>query len=399
MVDESRDCGKHEQISVCVRYVCEGVLKEDFFNFVRAEGLDANSIMNKLKEVLAVMGVCVRDLMIAQCYDGASTMSGCTGGVQALMRQEVCPMALYVHCWAHRLNLVVVACCQDLDKAVSFFDNIQQLYTFFSSTVRHDFFEKTQEVLGKYRGRHRELKALSTTRWCCQSEACSAVAITLGPIIAAVEHFAQDRSADRRVAAQSIVSFIDTDFVICLQLFRKVLTLASYSANYLQDKQMDIGIAIEHIDTLRMSLSKTDLFDEIWDTAKALVDEHEIPQPLEKRRRSCRYDTGNAKVWDKSDYKEKLYEPVISLFIAELDRRFSKESSSVLIAMSALVPTSKDFLSIQVFSPFANHYGLNEELLKCEFTVFSNQYWKKNPQLNTMLDVINFIEPHKVVYI
>ena len=96
---------------------------------------------------------------------------------------------------------------------------------------------------------------------------------------------------------------------------------------------------------------------------------------------------------------QKLYEPVISLFIAELDRRFSKESSSVLIAMSALVPTSKDFLSIQVFSSFANHYGLNEELLKCEFTVFSNQYWKKNPQLNTMLDVINFIEPHKVVYI
>ena len=162
---------------------------------------------------------------------------------------------------------------------------------------------------------------------------------------------------------------------------------------------MDIGIAIEHIDTLRMSLSKTDLFDEIWDTAKALVDEHDIPQPLEKRRRSCRYDTDNAKVWNRSDYKEKLYEPVISLFIAELDRRFSKESSSVLIAMSALVPISKDFLSIQVFSPFANHYGLNEELLKCEFTVFSNQYWKKNPQLNTMLDVINFIEPHKVVYI
>ena len=56
---------------------------------------------------------------------------------------------------------------------------------------------------------NRELKALSTTRWCCQSEACSAVAITFGPIIAAVKHLAQDRSADRRVAALSIVSFID----------------------------------------------------------------------------------------------------------------------------------------------------------------------------------------------
>ena len=42
LVDESRDCGKDEEIYVCVRYVCEGLLNEDFF---------ANYIMNKLKEV------------------------------------------------------------------------------------------------------------------------------------------------------------------------------------------------------------------------------------------------------------------------------------------------------------------------------------------------------------
>ena len=32
-----------------------------------------------------------------------------------------------------------------------------------------------------------------------------------------------------------------------------------------------------------MSLRRTDFFEEIWDTAKALVDEHKIPQPPEKR--------------------------------------------------------------------------------------------------------------------
>ena len=68
------------------------------------------------------------------------------------------------------------------------------------------------------------------------------MAITLGLIVAAVEHFAQDTSADRRVSAQSIVSFIGKDFVIHLQLFRKVLTLSLYSANYLQDKHIDISL-------------------------------------------------------------------------------------------------------------------------------------------------------------
>ena len=74
------------------------------------------------------------------------------------------------------------------------------------------------------------------------------MALTLGPIIVAAEHLAQDYNTDKRAAAQAIVSLIDADFVICLQLFRKVLTHTLYSANYLQHKQVDMGIAVDHID-------------------------------------------------------------------------------------------------------------------------------------------------------
>ena len=41
-----------------------------------------------------------------QTYDGASVMSGHLNGVQALIRQEY-PFAYFVHCAAHRLNLVL----------------------------------------------------------------------------------------------------------------------------------------------------------------------------------------------------------------------------------------------------------------------------------------------------
>ncbi|KAI6657109.1 hypothetical protein LOD99_15895 [Oopsacas minuta] len=90
--------------------------------------------------------------------------------------------------------------------------------------------------------------------------------------------------------------FIDTDFVVCLQLFRKVLTQTSYSADYMQDKHMAISIAVNHIDALKISLSGEDILDEIWDTAKALLDEHAIPQPIEKHRRVCRDDAVNSRV-------------------------------------------------------------------------------------------------------
>lgn len=54
--------------------------------------------------------------IIGQSYDGANFMSGFMRGAQAKLR-EVYPQAknaIYVHCMAHRLNLVVVDMCKHL---------------------------------------------------------------------------------------------------------------------------------------------------------------------------------------------------------------------------------------------------------------------------------------------
>ena len=45
--------------------------------------------------------------MVSQGYDGAAVMSGCVSGVQKRIRDLV-PQAIYVHCHAHCLNLVLV---------------------------------------------------------------------------------------------------------------------------------------------------------------------------------------------------------------------------------------------------------------------------------------------------
>ena len=98
MCDECKDIGKDEQLSVCIRYVAEGTVHEDFYNFVRAEGLDARPVLATLKNVLRGMEVDTASHLVAQCYDGASVMAGRLNGLQALMRQEVCPMGINVHC-------------------------------------------------------------------------------------------------------------------------------------------------------------------------------------------------------------------------------------------------------------------------------------------------------------
>ena len=116
--------------------VWEGIKYEDVFNFLRAEGWYVNSIMKNPFDFLAVMWVSLRDHMVAQCYFGASTMSGLLRGLQALMSDIVCPMVLYMHCWAYRVKIYVIF--------LKF-----QLPALFSCFSSHDFYENTLNDMGK----------------------------------------------------------------------------------------------------------------------------------------------------------------------------------------------------------------------------------------------------------
>ena len=44
--------------------------------------------------------------MVGQSYDGASAMSRCVNGVQTRILEKA-PLAIYVHCTSHFLNLVL----------------------------------------------------------------------------------------------------------------------------------------------------------------------------------------------------------------------------------------------------------------------------------------------------
>ena len=77
-----------------------------------------------------------------QGYDGCSTMSGCYSGVQARVR-DICESAYFVHCYAHRLNLVIVDTCSKNIIIRNFSGVVQSLYAFIEgSTKRHATFKE-----------------------------------------------------------------------------------------------------------------------------------------------------------------------------------------------------------------------------------------------------------------
>ena len=73
-------------------------------------------------------------------------MSGCCSGVQQRFTQ-VSPSAVYIHCYAHRLNLALVDCVKGNKFAGDFFCLIEALYVYISTSKTHSVFIAKQKEL------------------------------------------------------------------------------------------------------------------------------------------------------------------------------------------------------------------------------------------------------------
>ncbi|XP_030750179.1 zinc finger MYM-type protein 1-like [Sitophilus oryzae] len=106
ILDETTDISNTSQLSKIVRYVTkQGQIKERFLGFVDVSMQRTALALNEI--VLST----IEDLdcglkLVGQSYDGAAVMAGQLGGLQAKVK-ETYPSALFVHCMAHRLNLVM----------------------------------------------------------------------------------------------------------------------------------------------------------------------------------------------------------------------------------------------------------------------------------------------------
>jgi len=129
MADEARSF-RDEQLAFCIRCAVDLDVRERFVMFVDcSECRDANGITRLLMETADKAGL--GDVsIVAQAYDGASVMSGKDNGVQKQIR-DIHPAAIYIHCMAHKLNLVIVASCMTTRHIVTFFSNLQSLYVCF----------------------------------------------------------------------------------------------------------------------------------------------------------------------------------------------------------------------------------------------------------------------------
>ncbi len=147
IADEVTDVSNKEQLSICLRYVHGRTVKEVFVCYRSVERITGKSLADTILSWLYTVGLSPLD-MRGQCYDGASNMSGARSGCSTLVRQQA-PMATYVHCAAHRLNLAVVSACkiQVLKNVEACIGEIARFFAF--SAKRQRLFDKAIDAFSQ----------------------------------------------------------------------------------------------------------------------------------------------------------------------------------------------------------------------------------------------------------
>lgn len=97
---------------LCLRY-CKGLeIKERFIGFIDCSyKQDADTLSQTMLDYLKLCNLNPQVIIVAQSYDGASVMSGRFNGLQVKIKEKH-PHAIYTHCMAHRVNLVVLDMCK-----------------------------------------------------------------------------------------------------------------------------------------------------------------------------------------------------------------------------------------------------------------------------------------------
>ena len=120
LVDESADVSDKEQMAIVFRFVdTQGIVKERFLGLTHVKETSSLSLKSAVDFLFAKHGLSMKKLR-GQGYDGASNMKGEFNGLRALILRE-CSSAYYVHCFAHQLQLVVVAVAQKHFEVGDFF--------------------------------------------------------------------------------------------------------------------------------------------------------------------------------------------------------------------------------------------------------------------------------------
>jgi hypothetical protein len=348
LADETTDVSHKEQLCVCIRFVDKAngkhIIKEEFLQFQSVTDLTAKGLSETLLTTLQQHKLDLKYL-VGQGYDGASVMSGHIGGVQSLIR-NVCPLAIYVHCASHVLNLILNTSCS-VPEIRDMFAVVGEVTNFINDSAHRREIAKNcfvSEVAG------RSLITLCPTRFVERHDALLVFYEQFSQTIDALDKIAE-KASDRKVCDRArglVKAMCDSSFIIALCCSKKVMALTISLSRCLQKVNQDLFEALQAIGHVQKQLEewRNDEKNE-WEHArygpfvgaKALVEKLNLS--LEIPRLAGRQTSrNNMPCRTPSEYyRRAIWYPYLDSMLLALRDKFSFHQRAVF-KLTALLPSA-----------------------------------------------------------
>jgi hypothetical protein len=375
-VDSTRDVAGHEQLSLILRIASSnGSAQQYFLGFYQCASQTAVSLEKFVLDTLEQLQIPLH-LCRGVNFDGASNMSGRLNGLQARICRLV-PKAIYFHCAAHRLNLVVVSACHCVREAVNFFGIVQSVYNFIAcAPTRQALYEEAWAEVEEMKGKRMlTLKKLCEVRWGCQRRALRVLLTGYPAVMYALNTSLETMTDVKAVAtARGLVTQLTTfEFVFCLNVFHPLLELTGICSDIFSGEGLDLCQMLQTVENLLNQLyieRSDDGFEKCWKAAEEFAMKHEIAVPAEgdcKARQkyvSKRVDANVKTQFHATTVKEFLrvdvFYPIYDTTRAAISSRFNDDSKPLVSAFTALFPnnllTENDASSEKKVTFLLDHY-------------------------------------------
>eukprot|EP00102_Acyrthosiphon_pisum_P021036 XP_016658246.1 PREDICTED: uncharacterized protein LOC103308765 [Acyrthosiphon pisum] len=367
IVDEARDESKIEQMSVCIRYVYDSKIKERFLGFIELNELNAQALCNGLILFLNNTGLDIGKC-VSQSYDGASVMSGEFSSVQTKIRtlaKNPCP---YIHCHAHRLNLVLVNVTQNVQEVGEIIGLLEAVFAFQSvSTLRHHaFFQETNFKIPQH----------CDTRWVSKYKSIQFFKTHFGGILKVLYTFKE--SSKKREAAEAkglILQFAKFEVIVILVCLNEILNIVNCLSINLQSSTLNIGQCTMLIKATKKQISdlrEEKKFYELYEQSLIIAQNANVSTPSNNDVSSNRMSQGSSRMTDyyitsttgkrrifsndekKTELKIIFYN-ILDVICVEMNRRFD-ENGEFYAVLGVLDQTSKEFLDCETLCKFAKTF-------------------------------------------
>ncbi|XP_034204391.1 zinc finger MYM-type protein 1-like [Prunus dulcis] len=387
LVDESRDVSIREQMAVVLRYVNKkGQVIERFVGVQYVSDTTSSKLKEAIEQLISSTNLSMSRLR-GQGYDGASNMRGELNGLKTQILREY-PQAYYVHCFAHQLQLALVAVAKGNENIATFFTTASSVVNIIgASCKRRDALREQQQKdimetleiddLETGRGLNQEttLKRPCDTRWNSHYDTLLSINIMFHPVVKVLEWIVDDVNQDNLGEANRLLKEIQTfDFVFHLYLMRFILGITNDLSKALQKKDQDIVNAMMLVQRCKQKLQsvRDDDFDDLLrevsifcgknDIDVPNMDDLFVPQGRSRRKAQ--------KITNRQYYRVDLFLTIIDKQLVELNNRFTEVNTELLLCMACLSPAYNfaafDKQKILRFAKFYPQEFNDRDLMKLE---------------------------------